>query len=598
MSIVVQERPALRNWSGNFCNYKLYSAAAAGDPTIYFEVRLMFRFVSTSFTEIVRLPFTPVDGVANVNFQYVLDGLLNGGVPVLQGDETLPTVADEQTGYFFISFREITGTPTSFDDSEVDFERFIIKGGIDFFKWQGNNYWQNLFDVQKPFLTWQESGRLAGPLERMYLAWLNHTAVSGTDLKALITVHYTDGGATRVINTAFTDIVPGKVIYIPTGYTQLDLASLEPTRIVYYWVVKVMDHTNPGTPVDVSEEFTYYLDFRQDYNGITLNYRNSLGGLDSLRVRGVVETLLKYENEQQSTVTPANYYTGSKIKPIATLYNNKEMIGWKGDAGWVTKPEQDRLRDALLNREVLWERSLKWVPVLVVSGDFKLRSSEDQLFSFPIEFMLAHQGDRFYTPDDAGLGNTDFNTNVCNGTISGITVTFPDAPGSYTTMQFTCSFAGGNTQFTYQVIGIHPNPITANTSAVPITVTGLTPLAIYSLELRALCANGALGKKYVTAFAAAAGLNSSVKNNTALYEVVDVKVDTVVELSTNLPVGNIEVFNYAGSGVHDVQLLTTNGPMSVAVLYCAAGTFYATVSGTQADWTGIDITGGFDIEFF
>lgn len=598
MSIVVQERPSARNWSGNFCNYKLYSSTAEADPTIYFEVRLMFRFVSGGYSEIVRLPFTPVDGVANVNFQYVLDGLLTGGVPVLQGDETLPTVADEQSGYFFISFREITGVAVGFDDSEIDFERFVIKGGIEYFKWQGNNFWDNYFDISKPFLTWQESGRLAGPAERMYLAWLNHTSISGTALKARFTVEYTDGGTNRIFDIALTDIVPGKVAYIPSGYTQQDLASLEPTRTVYYWKVKIMDHTDSGTPVAVSDEFTYYLDFRHDYNGITLNYRNSLGGLDSLRVRGVIETNLKYDNEQQSTVADAKYYTGSRIKPIATIFNNRETIIWKGDAGWVNKAEQERLRDALLTRDVLWERGMKWVPVLVVSGDFKLRNSEDQLFSFPIEFALAHQGDKFYTPDDAGIGNSDFNSNVCAGTISDIEVTFPDAPGSYTTIEFTAVFAGGNTQFTYQVLGLHTAPITANTSAVPITITGLTPSAIYTLELRALCANGALGRKYLTAFVAAAGFNSSVKNSSSLYETIDVKVDAGVELSTNLAVGDMEAFNYAGSGVHDVQLLTTNGVVSVAVLYCAAGTYYGTTSGPQADWEAIDITGGFHIEFF
>ena len=203
MSIVINKRPYANNWSGNPIAYELYSAAAAADPTIYFEVRVMLRYPGASYAEIVRLPYAPVSGKATVFIQDILDSALEYGLPGFDVDEKKSWVSTKQTGYFFLSYREITtATPGPWIDDETDFERFVLKGGISYHKWRGNNFFANYFTgTDKPFLTWMKNGRLAAYDERMYLCYLHNSDETVTGIKFELKYWLVNGTvATHTVN--------------------------------------------------------------------------------------------------------------------------------------------------------------------------------------------------------------------------------------------------------------------------------------------------------------------------------------------------------------------------------------------------------------
>ena len=193
MAILVNRRPHTHNFSGNPVHYELYSSLASVDATVFFEVKVMFRKLSAlNYAEIVTLPYSPVNGYADIDLKDILDSLLEYALPSFNNPfETTVWDAAPQTGHFYLEFREITsGNPDpSWDDSEKDFERFVLKGGLNDFKYQGNNFWLNYFFVANPFLTWQQSGRLASYNERMYLAWLDLTIHANDLLKVKATVY-------------------------------------------------------------------------------------------------------------------------------------------------------------------------------------------------------------------------------------------------------------------------------------------------------------------------------------------------------------------------------------------------------------------------
>ena len=55
--IVIQERPYDYCMSGNPIAYELYSALAASNPDIYFEVRIKFTYAyNISFAALVTIP--------------------------------------------------------------------------------------------------------------------------------------------------------------------------------------------------------------------------------------------------------------------------------------------------------------------------------------------------------------------------------------------------------------------------------------------------------------------------------------------------------------------------------------------------------------
>jgi len=287
-------------------------------------------------------------------------------------------------------------TITLWNSAEQDYPRFIIKGGIAFQKWRGDNYWVNYFDVKKPFLTWQLNGRLAAPNERMYLSWVNLTEVTQFRIKRKLV--FTDGSE----NIATVDIgVPRYTIMsVPAGATQLALSSVNPSKKIYYWELQIFYQISD---LDVSEAFRYYLDNRNDYNQITLNYRNSKGALDSVRIRGVINYDLNRQNVEAERIAPGDYFQNHYVQGRIASINSTESLVYKGNTGYVTKTEHDRLRDLHYKRECWWEQQKKWIPVRLLTGSGKLKSSDDKLWSMAVEFEIANNGDNFYTPDDIDL---------------------------------------------------------------------------------------------------------------------------------------------------------------------------------------------------
>lgn len=601
MSIVVQKRPSERTWSQNPCNYELYSAAAAADAAIYFEVAIMFRHVGGSYAELVRLPHYPTAGIAQIDVAAILDSILKYDVPDMPTDKTDPFIADLQTGYFYLSFREITDSPAgSFDVSEIGYERLVIKGGIAYEAWRGNGFWNNYADVLSPttfpFFTWQKTGRNAQLAERMYLAWLNYTNVAATNLALRVVIEYTDGTFSAAIDKVLTGIVKHKIIYLPVGAEQLGLEAIDDTKTIYKWTARVFDI---NTSTAVSELFTYAADNRKDYNDACLNYRNSLGCIDSVMVRGVIENSIEYDNERVGVITGYNYYNGKLVAAREKTVFNLERFIYKGDIGYLGKEEQDRLRDAHLKREIWWEVGSKWLPVINLTGNFKHRSSTDNLFSMPFEWMLGVPGNTCYTPKNVNLGDAEVISNVCNATISDIEIT-KDLDDTLADITVGATVTGAD-QFTYQVIGFHTSPITANVTDLPITITGLNKLQNFSLELRPICGDGSFGRTYITPFTTAEGsYNCALYNRSGDYEVLDVYIDDVVVYSTNLNAGEYDFFNIVATGLHDVKLSWGNATHTTATLKEGTAPFptIGTVVGVDATWIGIDVTDGFIIELY
>ncbi len=419
MAILIKKRPNEKCWSGNPIHYHLYSAAAEADTTMVIEVMILFkRTDAAGYSEITSFPYSPVMGNVKIDIQDILDGLMEyetPGIP-LDFEYSSPTTCRKQTGLFYIKFREVTtaAPDPAWVGTESANARFVIKGGISFQKWRGDAFWINYFDPLKPFLTWHQSGRLASKKERMYLAWYNHTTVNSGYIKMRRYVFFSDG--TQDVADIDTPMAPNEVLLFPSGYNQLKLDEIDSSKRVHYWEMEVWDINSSNS---ISQKFRYYLDNRNDKNEITLNYRNSLGGFDSLRIRGVIEYNLERQYEKAESIVIHDYFEGNFINPRTKAANSTETLIYKGDLGFLSKEEQDRMRDTHFRRECWWEQQGKWLPVMILTNSQKLKTSNDQLWSMPIEFCIADGGDKYYTPSSVNLAEGALpNVQLCNAVIS------------------------------------------------------------------------------------------------------------------------------------------------------------------------------------
>src|SRR6185503_17096888 len=134
--------------SGNPIMYELYSAIAATNPEVYFEVKIKFAPAYNLFySELVTFPVVPTAGTAKFDIKDYLDGKLEYRVPDFNVDERVATEARDHTGLFYIEFREIltVGTDPAWNDSESEYKKFVMKGGLSYFKYRGDNFWENYF---------------------------------------------------------------------------------------------------------------------------------------------------------------------------------------------------------------------------------------------------------------------------------------------------------------------------------------------------------------------------------------------------------------------------------------------------------------------
>jgi len=497
----VQKRPFSYVFSGNPIHYQLYSALAANDQDIYFEYRVAYKYpTDVAYSVLPAVPYSPTNGVANIDVRAMVNSILEYELPTFSGSEKTAYEAKKQTASFYLEYREISAAnpDPSWDKSELDFAPFVIKGGMSYMKYRGNNFWINHFGSLTndpiPFLTWQLSGRLAALNERMYLGFLNDTDIGSGFIRAVAKCFYTDGSTATV--EEMMPAVKGNVYYVPAGAEQWGLPALDVNKVILQWSIQLKDYTNAGAPVPVTDPFFYEADNRNDYNQLTLNYRNSLGCIDSARVRGVITKNLDYTSVEISKTTGPDYYSGHFVTPQQAFASKLENLRYKGDLGPLEKEEQDRLRELQLGKDCWWEVEKKWLPVKVLTSGFALTSSEDTRWSMPIEFQLAVEGDPFYTPENFDLGDAVFVDNTCLAFFS-VAVAMVDDPGDSTKKRITISAietdpADASTQFRWRIDNEAWQ--TVNTAALPL-VFSRAKEALYNFEMQALCANGVYGAK-------------------------------------------------------------------------------------------------------
>ena len=611
MAIEITKRPFYYCFSKNPVAYQLYSAAAAASPDagFVFEIKVIFISIAGVTTETEAFRYTPVGGYADADIQDIVESFLEYELPFFDPDETKVWPSAGQTGFFYIRFREISSSnlAPSWDDSEKDFQSLGVKGGISRFKYQGNNFFTNYFNgdvprAARPFLTWQQSGRLAAVEERMYLAFLLIDYVAPLELKVIATAWYVGGGNQVIDRDVPTDL--NTVYYLPAGATQW---GFDLSRQIWYWEIKVLDASD-GTAL--SQTFRYEADNRADYNNIFLHYRTSLGGIDSVQLRGVINYDLDYDYTEVQKIQPSNYFDGHYFDRQKLLTNNKELQTLRGDIGHLDKEEQDRLRDAFLERETWWAISKKWWPVNIVTKSIKQKSSESNRWNLPLDFTLAHEGDSSYTPDNVDLGVGTFTSNVCRAHIGDITLKIEDGPTGFKTI--TVAFVEVDPENASSQIKYRVKKQNDATEVITWTTINFTSPLVFNLpvsdyyvfEVRCICANAVVGKLssvYInTNNNVAPTGNSVIKNTSNSAASFSLSTNGSVQLNGYLGTNSQFFFTMAaGAGVVvGITMLDTFSPSTATISNGAV-----TVNGTIVNGNGfvyitfpaIDITAGVTI---
>ena len=401
MATLIMERPYGINWSKNLVRYVLQTDTPLDTEGLQVEMQLMYKGAGDSvFYPLFEQPAYPdADGIITFYPAAILDAKLSFQLPDL--DLITPQVLTGQVGQFYLHFREISALTPNPDwvTTEVANQLKVIKGGLSYERWQGPNYFVNYYAANRTFLTWQLSGRLAALTERMYLYFLMPRAANGT-VRMKVRIRYTDDTENNTLQANFP-VAPGQydIAALNVGATELNLPAIVPEKQIWWFEISVED--NGGV---LALAFRYYIDYRHTYNTTQFNFINSLGGMDSVRVLGEIESTIQREFELAQITPTAGYLNDNSLAAQEFIQAVGLSRTYKGNVGFLQRKEAHYLTDLFASRQVYECRFGRWWPVLITAQEMPDPKSGEELITLPIEWKYGFTNTQF-TPDFAEVGN-------------------------------------------------------------------------------------------------------------------------------------------------------------------------------------------------
>jgi hypothetical protein len=336
------------------------------------------------------------DGSINFDCEDYLDSFTDWQLPDL-GNDNVQSITS-QIKKFYVKYRQITKDNPSpawvTDEYDV---RIVIKGGIAKEKWDRNNFFINYMPTAKPFMTWIPDGHFIGTEERRYLTYF-HDDVAAPALYLKARVVYTDG-AEDTVTKNFPSLNDTLLFHVPAGLQQLGLYALQPTKKIWYYDVWVEDGSNNI----YAKTYRVYADYRKYYDVFSFIYHTSLGGMDTLRIRGDydVEIVLSNTEIQQAT---GGDFSMAKLPTENATVNISKYEKYTGDAGWMnTQRQQDACQDMLLSDGVYRVINNKWLRVVNLAKSQVMGGKSDTKWSFPLQWRYTYDNSQ-YTPANLDFG--------------------------------------------------------------------------------------------------------------------------------------------------------------------------------------------------
>ncbi|HVZ95407.1 MAG TPA: Ig-like domain-containing protein [Chitinophagaceae bacterium] len=145
----------------------------------------------------------------------------------------------------------------------------------------------------------------------------------------------------------------------------------------------------------------FYLAFRNYYNTKDLLYINSLGAIETIRLRGEIDSAADYTQTQAQKIDTPEYFKNGVLDGQSENIYNPEQESFTADTGFITQENLERLRDLFTaNKEKkLYEiKNGRLLPVNIISKNVTWYTNNQKLFSASIQWQYAFSN-QYFTPD-------------------------------------------------------------------------------------------------------------------------------------------------------------------------------------------------------
>lgn len=345
-----------------------------------------------------QLLYPNPDGTVYFYCEDFLNSFLDWELPALLTNDII--AVKKQIRKYYIKYRQVTkGNPSPEWATERFNQRIVLKGGIAKEKFDRNNFFINYLPGKKPFLTWQPQGHFIGQEERRYLTYLHDDDLFGNvpNLVLKARVVYTDG-AEDVTQLNFPSLNDSILFHVPAGLQQLGLYNLQPDKQVWYYDVSVEDQFSEV----YAAPYRLYADYHKYYDVFSFIYHNSLGGFDTLRIRGDYDIEITVNSTEIQQATGGDF--GTILPTENATINISKYETFTGDAGWMnTRAQQEACQELLLSDGIYRVVNNRWLKVMNLQKTQPMGAKEDTKWSFPLKWRYTFDNSQF-TPSDLDFG--------------------------------------------------------------------------------------------------------------------------------------------------------------------------------------------------
>lgn len=399
MSTTVIERPATLSFTKNEVRY-VFESTDITPVGFYLQVELYVKEMKPGSVFVPVKTFNLKPNTDGKTYLYISDRLDTKTTFVLPAIDSIANNASLQAVQFYILFREITALVPNpdFIETESDKVRTALKGGIEKQKFSRNNYF-NYQSANKLFYTWQPQNRYIFSNEYAFLSLY----ITGPDRKLKITIKKMNGDIVNGVQAI--DFSAGIFWHLNISPSVLNISALAAGADIMYYEVSILD----AADAVLYNPYRLYLEYRPQYTVYDLGFHNSLGGFDTVRVKGDTTWSIDRDiTEAEGALTLDGWAATYKPGEIGHSYINKRDT-FKGDIGFIRtadgsmKNPQEVMIEILISTSVWQFIDSRWVQIIGVQRGVELRKSSDKKFSFPIEWALPFYNSVF-TPKSVNLG--------------------------------------------------------------------------------------------------------------------------------------------------------------------------------------------------
>ena len=205
---------------------------------------------------------------------------------------------------------------------------------------------------------------------QQFLYFVNYIS-SNINLITLCTkVYNTDGTSSGTIKGIISTINLFDTFIVPTGYDQLNLGAIDPTKEIYKYEVWLQDNHN----VMIGKHITYYIVPKPQF-GKEFWFKNKMGGFESVLCERQVH---KLDIKRSELLNDSSYFTD-----IEEVNNNYEC-----STGNKTKIEIEHLSEFATSKKVFLLQNNDIYEVSVEAGTYTLTDENEDLYSYKFKYRI------------------------------------------------------------------------------------------------------------------------------------------------------------------------------------------------------------------